>query len=674
MEDKQLQPQEPELDLEDILKEFGGPDPDAPEEAEATLPVEEPQPEPAQEPEAVPSDTIRLDQIQKAVAAHTVTDKTTRYQPVQEEEAAPPVEAPRKAEPFSEDWEPDYEDPMGDYTPPPIEFKPRSRLQQLRSKLVAGPEKKYYELAEKGFGKLQTGIFLSLILFAVAACTTVLYAMGMVSPERLRLLVYVQILCMLLAGLVGCYRMLDGLGDILKLRFTLNTWLALTFIVCCIDGVMCLQQQRISCCAVFCLEMVMAQMAANHKRTVQMQQMDSLRKASELTALVSVPDYFTGKSGFAAVPGEPEAFMEEYEKPSGPERLMHWYSLISFLVCGMFGLFGVLRDGFATGMQIMAGALLLSMPATVFISMSRPEKLLSKRLHKLGTVLCGWKGVKAVPKKAVFPLGHRDLFPADAVKLNGVKFLGDRSPDTVVTYAASLVCTDGGGLAPLFQQMLTSRGGRVLPVEDFHTYEGGVSGVVDSQPVTLGTMEFMGRMGVQIPKGTKVAQAVCLAIDGQLAGMFAVTYNRNRASTAGLRTLCSYRSLRPILAESDFMLTREFIGKRFHANAKRLILPERQVRQSLQEKQPPEDAIPIALMTKEGLAHKAFAVTGAKVLRVTLWLGAAIHLLGGLIGLAAAAMLTMAGAQHLLTPESLLLYSLIWMVPGFLITQWTRSV
>ena len=36
--------------------------------------------------------------------------------------------------------------------------------------------------------------------------------------------------------------------------------------------------------------------------------------------------------------------------------------------------------------------------------------------------------------------------------------------------------------------------------------------------------------------------------------------------------------------------------------------------------------------------------------------------------------LVVVGAEHLLTPMNLLLYELIWVLPGLLITEWTRSV
>jgi len=36
--------------------------------------------------------------------------------------------------------------------------------------------------------------------------------------------------------------------------------------------------------------------------------------------------------------------------------------------------------------------------------------------------------------------------------------------------------------------------------------------------------------------------------------------------------------------------------------------------------------------------------------------------------------LTIVGANELLTPTNILLYELIWMIPGYLVTQWTRLI
>jgi hypothetical protein len=55
-------------------------------------------------------------------------------------------------------------------------------------------------------------------------------------------------------------------------------------------------------------------------------------------------------------------------------------------------------------------------------------------------------------------------------------------------------------------------------------------------------------------------------------------------------------------------------------------------------------------------------------------LGLAVHLIGGVLGLAMMLILAILGAEKLLNPVNLLLYELVWMIPGLLITEWTRSV
>jgi hypothetical protein len=53
--------------------------------------------------------------------------------------------------------------------------------------------------------------------------------------------------------------------------------------------------------------------------------------------------------------------------------------------------------------QIFATSLLVSVPCTFFIALSRPTAILEKRLHMVGTVICGWQGVKGLSTGAAFP-------------------------------------------------------------------------------------------------------------------------------------------------------------------------------------------------------------------------------------------------------------------------------
>lgn len=670
-----------DFELEDILREFG----DHPEQypVEAPEPASEPAAELAEPPQAeVTGDTIRLDQIRKAVSepAEQPLGDTAVFSPVHIEEDAeetPPAPVSEEpVEPFSEEWEPEYEEPMGDYPiTEPIVFRPKSRLKELRAKLVSGPEQRYYLLTELGVGKLQLSMLLNLIVFVLSAGVTALYAWGMISPDRLRMIVFVQFLGMLLSALLGCYRLMNGVGDLMRLRFSSNTLLVFTFVVCCVDSVLCLQELRIPVSAAFSLEMTMAIWAAYERRSAEIGMMDTLRRATTLDSVVCVPDYYEGKAGFCTGRGEVEHFMDNFETPSKPETVLNWYALATLIVSLGAGIMAGVRHGFSAGVQLCAAALLVGMPATAFISVTRPMAILEKRLHKLGTVLCGWKGVRAVGRKGAYPLDDSDLFPAGAAKLNGVKFYGDRSPDQVVAYATALIKANGGALVGLFSQLLDSRNGYYYTVEHLNTYSGGgIGGEIGEDAVLVGTLEFMQDMGVDMGEGTKVSQAVYAAIDGELCGVFAVTYQKAKSTVAGLRTLCGYRGLTPVAICEDFMLSESFVSSKFGINARRMAFPGRDVRRELAVREPGDMDPVVALTTKEGLAPKAFAVTGARVLKSALKAGVAIHMVGGILGLIMMLALAWVGPQNILTPANILLYELIWMLPGLLITEWTRSI
>ena len=561
------------------------------------------------------------------------------------------------------------------FIPAPIVFTPRSRLKELKKKLVAGPEKRYYALSEVGTTKLQIALLINVLLVALCAGVTTLFVLDMIPENRLRLVIFSQVLCMMLSALFGSSLMMDSVGDLLKGRFTLNTLLTLTFAACMVDGAFCLMELRVPCCAAFCLEMTMALWARLQQRNTELSQMDTMRKAVRLHGLVRVSDYFQGKDGLLRTEGEVEDFMETYDRTSGPQLVQSIYGGLSLLACICIAVFAGLFHGLSMGVQILSTSLLVAVPATFFISVSRPTAILEQRLHMVGAVLCGWQGVKGLGGKVAFPLNDHDLFPQGSTKLNGVKFYGNRNPDDVVSYSTSLISIAGGDLVPVFKQLLSSRGASEYPVENFQNYgDGGIGGEICGEPVLLGSLNFLQDMGVEIPEGTMVNQAVYVAVDGQLCAVYAITYAKMRSSAAGLVTLCGYSKLTPVMLCDDFMLTESFLQAKFDIKTRRMAFPDREVSQQLRQVQPAPEAPVLAMTTREELVSVAYAVTGARALRTAAKLGVTIHLIGGILGMLIMLVLALLGNTDLLTPTNILLYQLVWAIPGLLVTEWTRIV
>ena len=655
-----------EFDLEDILREFGsGAGASAAEEPSSEeAPVEEPADVPEEiAPESpVSTDTVRLD----TVHIHATSEHVKDARPVEEE----------ITEVFDSLWEPEYEQPMGEYVPPqPIQFRPRSRIRELKRQLVNGPEKRYYELAEKGLGKMQISLFFSLLLVVIATGSTILYQMGMVPEHRLKLMVFVQFFTLMVSALLGCQRMIDGIADIFKKRFTMDTMLMFTFLVCCADGVLGLMEQRVPCCAAFSLQVTMAQWSAYQRRNTEMGQMDALRKATRLDAIKVTDDFYKGRKGLVRCDGELNHFMDNYSKPSVPEKIICWYALSATLLSlGIGGAAYLLRSSVSEAVRVAAVCMLAAAPSSIFITNSRPMAILQKRLHGVGAVICGWQGVKALRGKSVFPVEYDDLFPVGAARMNGVKFFGSRPTDEVVAYGTAVIAANGSGLTPLFMQVLDSRNGYHYDASDIRCYDGGIGGLVCDEEVLVGSIAFLKSKGVTVPKGMRVNQAVCVAIEGELCGLFAINYENSRSATTGLSAFCSGRGAKPIFITDDFLLNASFIHDRFSVPVRKLCFTDPEERPQLREKKPAEDQLAALLVTKEGLASYGYGVAGAKALRTAATVGTVMHLVCGMLGMATMVVLLLLGRLDLLIPANLFAYQLVWMIPGVLITEWTRAI
>lgn len=367
--------------------------------------------------------------------------------------------------------------------------------------------------------------------------------------------------------------------------------------------------------------------------------------------------------------------MDTYAAPSGPERAQSVYAFISLLACIGIAVLAYLLHSVSMAVQILAASLLAAVPATFFVSLTRPAALLERRLHMVGAVICGWQGVRKLCGKAAFPLHDEDLFPAGTTKLNGVKFYGERNSDETVSYTTSLIAAAGGGLVHVFRNLLASRGGVTLPVEQFQDYgSGGIGGIIAGEPVLLGSLDFIQDMGVHVPEGTMVGQAVYVAIDGELCAVAAISYARMRSSAAGLVSLNGCRKLTPVLLADDFMVTAGFLRSKFSVNTRRMVTPDKQGRAELSARKAEPEADVLALVTRDDLASSVYPVTGSMALRTASRLGVAIHIIGGLLGMLIMLAVAYLGSTELLTPIRILLYQLVWAIPGLLITEWTRTV
>ena len=302
----------------------------------------------------------------------------------------------------------------------------------------------------------------------------------------------------------------------------------------------------------------------------------------------------------------------------------------------------------------------------------RPFHKTARRLSPSGAALAGWPGIVASRTGSRVLITDGDLFPPGYVELNGFKVLGDFPAERVVAYTATLIRDSGSGLTKLFHDQLRSMGGLMRRAEALACHEGGgLSANIRGEQVLVGSAAFMKLMKVNLPQGLHVKSAVFCAIDGELAGIFALSYTLPDTVFPALSALMMEK-VGPVLATRDFNLIPSMLQQRFKLAADKMAFPRVERRRELSDPDQLHEGVLTALLCREGLLPFAESIAAAKRLRWATRLGAVLCCIGSLAGMALAAYLTSMGAYTSLSPFNLMVYMLTWLAPVWFLSGWVH--
>ena len=296
----------------------------------------------------------------------------------------------------------------------------------------------------------------------------------------------------------------------------------------------------------------------------------------------------------------------------------------------------------------------------------------ARRLAQSGAALAGWPGVAGSKGGDRVLITDTDLFPPGYVEMNGYKVLGNFPVERVVAYTATLIRDSGSGLAKLFHDQLRALGGLMRNADRLCCYEGGgLSANIRGDQVLVGSAAFMNLMDITLPVGLNVKNAVFCAINGELAGIFALSYSLPDTVFPSLEELMREK-VGPVLATRDFNLIPAMLQQRFKLAADKMDFPPVERRRELSDPEQPHCDTLTALLCREGLFPFAEAVTAARRLRRATRVGAVLCCLGSALGMLLCAYLVSVPAYGSLSPLNLLVYMLTWLGPVWFLSGWVH--
>lgn len=651
--------------------------PGAVQPEEEYQPQEEPEPEEEEIPDSREEDRVIEFPEEESVLTAFLKDvgqKMDDYadQMFEEDERTDPEEVRRleKLIPGT-----DVEEEPEEYDPP--------RVSRKRAPEPPPPDLSPKELA-RTYGQGLKGMRVrSIFLFFLAALALVqllIPSFGLMWPEPLdmpQVQSAIALGLLILGTLLACDVPAGGIRKLFRGKVEMDSLAALSVIFTLIDAIMLValpnERGRLPYTVVVLTQLWLTLHGTYHKRCGLRLSCRTAAASSEPYRVTLDEGKWNGRDTYTKWAGTAEGFGSQIQMDDGAQRIFH-------RLCPVLLLADVLLAALATAAKghpenlIWALSALFTVTAAFGGSLAygRAFHKIARRLFQSGAALAGWPGVADSKGGDRVLITDTDLFPPGYVEMNGFKVLGDFPVERVVAYTATLIRDSGSGLTKLFQDQLRALGGMMRNGERLCCYEGGgLSATVRGDQVLVGSAAFMNLMEISLPVGLNVKNAVFCAINGELAGIFALSYILPDTVFPSMEELIREK-VGPVLATRDFNLIPAMLQQRFKLAADKMDFPPVERRRELSAPDQLHSQRLTAVLCREGLFPFAEAVTATKRLRWATRLGAALCCVSSVLGLLLASYLVSMAAFGSLSPLNLLIYMVTWLAPVWFLSGWVH--
>lgn len=478
------------------------------------------------------------------------------------------------------------------------------------------------------------------------------------------------------ALLLGIDTFLAGLLQIFHTGFGMNTLVSLSGVATLADA-LALQalggrEEWLPYCAISTLALAFCMWGQYQKRRGSRSACRTAASASEPYLVTLDAEKWNGRDAYVKWSGEPVGFGSQIQATDGAQRIFGITAPLLFIACVLFSLISSLgQKRPELILWCLSATLTAAGSFSALLCFGMPWSKLCLRLSKSGAALAGWDGIGATRSSAGILLTDADLFPPGAVALNGIKVFGDFPVEKVVACAATLIRDAESGLDKVFHDLLRSQGAVYRRCSEFAVYEGGLTALIRDDQVLVGSAPFMHLMEITLPQGLNVKNAVFCAINGELAGVFALNYSLHSAVSPSVTAL-THNHVGPVLATRDFNIIPAMLRQRFKLPVEKMEFPPIERRHQLSRQDQEHSPMLTAVLCREGLFPFSEAVVGGSRLRLAVRLSAILTSLGSFLGVLLAFYITFSGSFSSLSPANLLIFMFTWLVPTLLISGWVN--
>ncbi|MBR6950686.1 MAG: hypothetical protein IKH56_03010 [Oscillospiraceae bacterium] len=332
----------------------------------------------------------------------------------------------------------------------------------------------------------------------------------------------------------------------------------------------------------------------------------------------------------------------------------------------LFSLIGSIGSGTSFS-RCLAAVAAASASYSALSAFGVPFSLAARRLRRSGSAVAGWGGADIIYYADGVRICEHDLFPAGAT-ITGIRIFDQKLAEKVIRYTGSLLSAAQSGLAGPFSDFMDRQGISRMRIDSYEICEGGFTTIVRNENILCGTASCLNLYGVSIPTELNLKNAMYVALDGRLAGVFTVAYRPTKNVQSALIAMLRAR-LKLFVCGRDFNISPLMVQQKLQIPVDDMeYLPFRQActaAENTPEKVP--HAAAVSVHSTPGTA--AETVIGARRLRIVAGINTVISVVTSLLGMLIMLLFARLGAGGSVSPSSLCEYMLAMEIITILVSH-----
>lgn len=331
------------------------------------------------------------------------------------------------------------------------------------------------------------------------------------------------------------------------------------------------------------------------------------------------------------------------------------------------GTFLLTKDIFGA-LSAFAAVACICAPFTSAMIGNLPMSRATRSLYRRGTCISGYSAIEEFNNIDTVMFDSQDIFPQGTVQMHGMKAFNREKIEDAIVDAASITTAIGSPMKNIFLPVLRKQQNPQLKrVSGISGEDGlGVSAIVDTQRVLVGSRELMDRYGIILPSLEQEAklrrdnfEILYVARAGRLSAVFVISYNADDEIAETLYDL-QEQGIQIMVHSMDPFITVKRISEIFDLDENGIGLLEGPAAQEYRECAKEKARTKAYLCSTTSPVSLANAILCTERVRGAISVGNILQLISMILGFGIVAFFALTGSIVRLGCIPVMAYQLIW--------------